>query len=99
MNNDILLRKRANFIKKSFPDAAFDRHRINASIRCLNSKCSSSRNGKKKLILRIDTEQYHCWVCGLKGVGIVNFFVDLNRLMQTLRVNFLILNQGGTNSK
>jgi len=36
---------------------------INYAFRCPNC----GKNNKKKLIIRVDNDAYHCWVCGIKG--------------------------------
>jgi len=60
---------------RAFPDSYVDRDGVNVSIGCLNRKCKTYGGGaKKKLCLRVDSEIYHCWVCGLKGKGLARFF-------------------------
>ena len=45
------------------PDASRDG--INYAFKC--PSCGKSGSSKKKLVLRMDNEAYHCWVCDLKG--------------------------------
>ena len=52
-----------------------DRDGVNVAVGCVNKNCSSfGKPAKKKLTLRVDNEFYHCWVCGLRGRGLVRFF-------------------------
>ena len=75
MNDESLIKKRLNLVKKAFPSHALDRDGVNISIQCVNKKCSTfSKKEKKKLCLRVDNEFYHCWVCGFSGKGLARFF-------------------------
>jgi len=55
------------FIKKVFGIGDIDNGRLNISVKCPN--CSNRENQifKKKLVIRLDNNVYHCWVCGIKG--------------------------------
>ena len=75
MNQDLQLKKRIKLISKAFRDVQLDRDGVNVSIGCVNKKCKTHGNSsKKKLCLRVDTEIYHCWVCGMRGKGLAKFF-------------------------
>lgn len=39
---------------------------VNASFVCPNKDCDSRKAGKLKYVVRLNTDQSHCWVCGLK---------------------------------
>jgi DNA primase len=48
---------------------------LNLSTRCLNPKCPSlSSKNKLKLVIKLDDEKYHCWVCDLKGIGVAKLY-------------------------
>jgi DNA primase/ribosomal protein L37AE/L43A len=55
---------RIKFLKNVFGDGEVARDGINIAFSCPN--CKTTKN-KKKLIVRIDTGQWHCWVCETKG--------------------------------
>lgn len=75
MDETLLLRKRVKLIQRAFGTSLVDRDGLNVSVCCVNKSCSSfGREAKKKLILRVDNEFYHCWICGLRGRGLAYFF-------------------------
>lgn len=75
MNLDLIVRKRVGLICRAFPSSYVDRDGVNVSIGCLNKKCKThGNNSKKKLCLRVDSEIFHCWVCGMSGKGLARFF-------------------------
>ena len=41
---------------------------INYAFKCPN--CASDDKNKKKLVIKIDDDSYHCWVCDIKGRGL-----------------------------
>lgn len=61
------LSNKISFIKKVFGQCELDSGRLNASVKCPN--CSNRKNQafKKKLVIRLDNNVYHCWVCDIKG--------------------------------
>lgn len=61
------LSNKISFIKKVFGSAELDSSRLNISVKCPN--CSDKKNQafKKKLVIRLDNNVYHCWVCDIKG--------------------------------
>jgi hypothetical protein len=62
------LKDKVRFVQKVFGTCVLGNDGINISVCCPNSKCSSyGKASKKKLVIRIDTDQHHCWVCDLKG--------------------------------
>lgn len=61
---------RVNFLQRSFGNCMLGSDGLNLNIQCLNSKCSSITKNKLKLVIKLDDEKYHCWVCGIKGVGV-----------------------------
>jgi hypothetical protein len=56
--------EKASLIRKMFGAIEFSRDNINVAVRC--PACAKS-NSKKKLVIRIDDERFHCWVCDIKG--------------------------------
>lgn len=82
------------FLKKVFKKANLTSDNENAETLCPNKKCKSHGSNKLKLIIQLETQQYHCWVCGESGVGVKrlvskykrnsisevsSFFKDFNR--------------------
>ena len=56
-----------HFIRKVFGKYDLSRDGLNASV-----KCPACRHPiKKKLCIRLDTDIFHCWVCGMKGRNLV----------------------------
>ena len=75
MDDEFIVKKRIKLIQQSFGTSLVDRDGINISVSCVNEKCSTfGKPAKKKLVIRVDNEFYHCWVCGLKGKGLSRFF-------------------------
>ena len=56
--------EKANFLRKVFGPLELSRDKINVAVKC--PACSKT-SGKKKLVIRLDDDRYHCWVCGIKG--------------------------------
>ncbi len=75
MSEDFLIKKRVKFIQRAFGTSILDRDGVNVAVSCVNKKCSTfGRPAKKKLVIRVDNEFYHCWTCGLRGKGL-NIFL------------------------
>ena len=55
------------FIKKVFGRGDIDNSRLNISVKCPNCSNRQKQAFKKKLVIRLDNNVYHCWVCGIKG--------------------------------
>jgi DNA primase len=60
----VITSEKVNFIRKVFGSCVLSRDNINVSVRC--PECAKD-SGKKKLVIRIDDDRYHCWVCDIKG--------------------------------
>jgi len=56
-----------SFIKKCFGSTSVARDGVNIAVSC--PSCDPEGR-KKKLSINMDTWQYHCWVCGIKGKSI-----------------------------
>ena len=56
--------EKANFLRKIFGPLDLSRDKINVAVKC--PSCGKSNN-KKKLVIRLDDDRYHCWVCDIKG--------------------------------
>tara|TARA_R110001592_G_scaffold58821_2_gene178352 strand:+ start:23021 stop:23929 length:909 start_codon:yes stop_codon:yes gene_type:complete len=39
--------------------------------------CPYCNHHKKKLVINVVTEKWHCWVCGVKGIGVSRIFKQL----------------------
>jgi len=62
------IKDKVKFIQKIFGTCILGNDGINVSVCCPNMACGSYGNfSKKKLVIKIDTDQHHCWVCELKG--------------------------------
>ncbi len=70
----ISVNERLRLLQRAFGSCVLGRDGVNAAIKCVNPECSSRTNGKHKLVIKLDTEQYHCWVCGIKGGRVYPLF-------------------------
>lgn len=59
-------RERIEILKRALGACTLDRKGINAAFRC--PMCQHSK--KQKLVVKLDTGQYHCWVCDARGASI-----------------------------
>lgn len=59
-------KERVEILSKALGTCTLDRKGLNAAFRCPD--CGDSK--KQKLIVRIDTGQYHCWVCDARGASV-----------------------------
>tara|TARA_B100001094_G_scaffold315861_1_gene356376 strand:+ start:706 stop:1671 length:966 start_codon:yes stop_codon:yes gene_type:complete len=62
--------QKLSFLKKAFKKANLTSDNENVEVLCPNKKCKSHTTGKLKLIIQLNTQQYHCWVCGESGAGV-----------------------------
>ena len=53
------------FVKRAFGGGSVDRDRANIAVWC--PACAPPSKQKRKLIIQLDDQRYHCWVCGIKG--------------------------------
>jgi len=59
--------EKVSLLEKAFGESACGKEGLNFSFKCPN--CGVSRE-KKKLTVKIDSQQWHCWVCEIKGGSI-----------------------------
>lgn len=59
--------ERISLLKRAFGECELDRSGSNFAFRCPNCKPDKE---KRKLVIKIDTGQWHCWVCESKGKSI-----------------------------
>ena len=59
-------KERIQILMQALGACTLDRKGLNAAFRCPD--CGNSK--KQKLVVRIDTGQYHCWVCDARGASI-----------------------------
>ena len=59
-------KERTQILASALGTFTLDRKGINASFKC--PICATSK--KQKLIVRVDTGQYHCWVCNAHGASV-----------------------------
>lgn len=56
------------FFNRIFGTCVIGSDGLNVAVCCPNTKCGSyGTASKKKLVIRIDSDHYHCWVCDIKG--------------------------------
>lgn len=60
--------ERIDLLRKALGNADVGKDGVNVAFRCPN--CGKSPE-KKKLVVRIDNEKWHCWVCDAKGRSIL----------------------------
>lgn len=59
-------KERIEILSRALGSGTMDRKGINVAFRCPDCKDSK----KQKLVVRIDTGQYHCWVCDARGASV-----------------------------
>lgn len=67
----LLLEKRFSLIEKACNTARRSKDGININIEC---PFCNKKNGKTKLVIRVDNPVYHCWVCNKSGKDITYLF-------------------------
>ena len=67
-------KERVEILTRALGACTLDRKGINAAFRCPD--CGGSK--KQKFIVRIDTGQYHCWVCDARGASIAKVLRKLS---------------------
>jgi hypothetical protein len=67
-------KERVEILTRALGVCTLDRKGINAAFRCPD--CGGSK--KQKFIVRIDTGQYHCWVCDARGASIAKVLRKLS---------------------
>mgnify|MGYP003630108121 FL=1 len=71
----ISLNERLSLLQKAFGKCTLSRDSANVAMRCVNPECGSrSDTSKLKLVVKLDDELYHCWVCGIKGRSMLPLF-------------------------
>ena len=64
----ISAKSKLGFLSRVFGSPARSSDGINYAFKCPN--CASTDKNKKKLVIKIDNDSYHCWVCDTKGRGL-----------------------------
>lgn len=67
-------KERVEILTRALGACTLDRKGINAAFRC--PTCGGAK--KQKFIVRIDTGQYHCWVCDARGASITKVLRKLS---------------------
>tara|TARA_Y100000034_G_C6835157_1_gene377324 strand:+ start:106 stop:1077 length:972 start_codon:yes stop_codon:yes gene_type:complete len=62
------VKSKLGFLSRVFGTPARSSDGINYAFKCPN--CAPSEGHKKKLVIKIDDDSYHCWVCDIKGRGL-----------------------------
>ena len=65
------LTEKLKFLNKFLGECQISRDSENASFVC-PSCCDSRFSKKKKLVVKLDSDVFHCWVCGIKGKNLYN---------------------------
>ena len=60
------IKERVEILTRVFGPCQIDRRGINAAFRCPD--CGNSK--KQKFVVKLDTGQYHCWVCDARGASV-----------------------------
>ena len=64
----ISVSEKVSFLQRVFGTCLLGNDGINVAVCCPNPKCGShGKPSKKKLVIRIDNDRFHCWVCDIKG--------------------------------
>ena len=75
--------EKISFFNRIFGTCIIGTDGLNVAVCCPNTKCGSYGSAaKKKLVIRVDTDHYHCWVCDIKGR-------DLNYLLRSYYPQYL----------
>lgn len=64
----ISVKSKLGFLSRAFGTPARSSDGINYAFRC--PSCASADKNKRKLVIKIDNDSYHCWVCDVKGRGL-----------------------------
>jgi hypothetical protein len=76
--------EKISFLKLLFGQCDVSHDSTNASFACPNPACQSRVKGKRKYVIKLTTDQSHCWVCGLKThdslIPIIRRYKDLTSL-------------------
>jgi hypothetical protein len=65
--------EKIRFLNKVFGTGVLGTDGLNIAVCCPNPKCSTyGIASKKKLTIKIDSDQFHCWVCDLRGRSLHN---------------------------
>jgi len=67
-------KERVEILTRALGACTLDRKGINAAFRC--PECGGVK--KQKFIVRIDTGQYHCWVCDARGASVTKVLRKLS---------------------
>ena len=67
----LLLEKRLNLIEKACGHTRRSKDGVNINIEC---PFCNKKNGKTKLVIRVDNPVFHCWVCGKSGKDVTYLF-------------------------
>jgi hypothetical protein len=64
--------EKITFFNRIFGTCVIGTDGLNVAVCCPNTKCGSYGSAaKKKLVIRIDSDHYHCWVCDIKGRNLI----------------------------
>jgi len=71
-------KERVEILVRVLGPCQVDRRGINAAFRCPG--CANSK--KQKFVVKLDTGQYHCWVCEIKGDQLQRFSEKHHLILQ-----------------
>jgi DNA primase len=78
--------KKRKVIDEAFGKGLMARDGINYSVRC--PLCKEKKAGKLKLVIKLDDDRYHCWVCEAKGKSVWRLIARLRPDMRPLLAQF-----------
>ncbi len=67
-------KNKTSFLSNIFSDVIVSKDGSEISVRCPDC----GKPGKSKLCIIVESDVYHCWVCGLKGKGLKNLIKKVN---------------------
>ena len=65
----ISVKSKLDFLCRAFGAPARSTDGVNYAFKC--PSCGSTDKNKRKLVIKIDDDSYHCWVCDVKGRGLI----------------------------
>tara|TARA_Y100000034_G_scaffold24584_1_gene28855 strand:- start:20870 stop:21841 length:972 start_codon:yes stop_codon:yes gene_type:complete len=83
--------EKIRFVKNAFGPSSIARDGKNIAVICPACEIDGVDGRKKKLSINLETWQFHCWVCGIKGKTVENIikkYIDFD-LAQQFSIEFL----------
>jgi len=71
------LTEKIDFIRRVFGSYQLQRNEKNIAVKC--PLCGNTSSDKKKLVIRLEDDLCHCWVCGYKARSLVHLLKKFSR--------------------